>query len=166
METDYRYTMYFVWSLIIWFFCHLQKAHYYYKDVSCSQMQEVEKELERLLPGELETCFDQISYLLKTISSKIQLTSIWKSKERKKPKGNRERLSYHIQNDIQFSSLLWRLQIEAIKPFFYWTNNYMYGPDVDDQVSAKYESHRHRSSTWHTQIIMDTNWSGLIWSQF
>lgn len=28
-----------------------QKAYYYYKDVSCSQMQAVEQELERLLPG-------------------------------------------------------------------------------------------------------------------
>ncbi|KAL9988085.1 hypothetical protein ACROYT_G002487 [Oculina patagonica] len=39
-----------------------QKAHYYYKDVSCSQMQEVEQELERLLPDAFQ---DEIGIKLK-----------------------------------------------------------------------------------------------------
>ena len=40
----------FVIKLIIHSFL-LQEAHYYYKDVNCSEMQVVEQELERLLPG-------------------------------------------------------------------------------------------------------------------
>ena len=39
-------------------FCYLQETHYYYKDVSCSQMQVVEQELERLLPGKQSSVLD------------------------------------------------------------------------------------------------------------